>query len=226
MHRPLNCLSRYLSIFGCSLVAVAMVGLPARAETPEAEGKKQPMSVETSSFGKLADGTEITKYTVDNGQGLMMELIDYGAIMTSLHAPDKEGNAANINVGFDELQPYLDGTPYFGATVGRYANRIAGGKFSIDGKEYTLATNNGPNSLHGGERGFDKVVWKAKKVETEKEVGVEFTYTSPDGEEGYPGTLQATVRYTLTPEKKLVMDYTATTDAPTPLDESPGNGAP
>ncbi|MEX1039094.1 MAG: aldose epimerase family protein [Pirellulaceae bacterium] len=217
MHPPMNCLSRCLSICGCGLLAVAMVGLPVMAEPPEAQGKKQSMHVETGPFGQLADGTKITKYNVDNGNGLKMQLIDYGAIMTSFHAPDKEGNAANINAGFDQLQPYLDGTPYFGATVGRFANRIAGGKFSIDGKEYTFAINNGQNSLHGGLKGFDKVVWQAETIETEQEVGVEFSYTSPDGEEGYPGTLQVTVRYTLTPENKLVMDYTATTDAPTHL---------
>ncbi|MHC2068349.1 aldose epimerase family protein [Bremerella sp. T1] len=175
------------------------------------------MNVTASEFGKMPDGTVIAKYTVDNGNGIVMELINYGAIMTSLSAPDKNGESANINVGFDNLESYLGGTPYFGATVGRYANRVAKGKFTLDGKEYTLATNNGPNSLHGGEKGFDKVIWAAKKIETEDAVGVQFDYTSKDGEEGYPGNLKVTVKYTLTPDNQLVMDYTATTDAPTVL---------
>ncbi|GAA4428477.1 aldose epimerase family protein [Bremerella cremea] len=175
------------------------------------------MNVTASEFGQLPDGTVIAKYTVENGNGLVMELINYGATMISLSAPDKDGKSANINVGFDNLESYLAGPPYFGATVGRYANRIAKGKFSLDGKEYTLATNNGPNTLHGGLKGFDKVVWAAKKIETEEAVGVQFDYTSKDGEEGYPGNLKVTVKYMLTPANELVMDYTATTDATTVL---------
>ncbi|WP_233207305.1 MULTISPECIES: aldose epimerase family protein [Pirellulaceae] len=175
------------------------------------------MSVTASEFGDLPDGTTIVKYTVDNGNGLKMELINYGAIMTSLSAPDKDGKSENINVGFDNLDGYLAGPPYFGATVGRYANRIAKGKFTLDGKQYTLATNNGPNSLHGGIKGFDKVVWASKKIETPEAVGVQFDYTAKDGEEGYPGNLKVTVKYTLTPKNELVMDYTATTDAKTVL---------
>lgn len=175
------------------------------------------MSVTTSSFGQLPDGTPITKFTVDNGNGLKMEVIDYGAIITAVHAPDKQGKSANINVGFDKLEDYLAGHPYFGSTVGRYANRIAGAKFTLEGKEYTLAKNNGPNSLHGGEKGFDKVKWNARKIETEDQVGVQLDYTSPDGEEGYPGTLKVAVKYTLSPDNRLTMEYTATTDAPTPV---------
>ncbi|RCS46298.1 galactose mutarotase [Bremerella cremea] len=199
------------------LAAIVFCASGLLAEEPAAKGKKSPMSVTASEFGHLPDGTTIVKYTVDNGNGIKMELINYGAIMTSLTTPDKNGEATNINVGFDNLEGYLAGPPYFGATVGRYANRIAKGKFTLDGKEYTLATNNGPNSLHGGEKGFDKVVWNSKKIETPEAVGVQFDYTAKDGEEGYPGNLTVTVKYTLTPSNELVMDYTATTDAKTVL---------
>lgn len=199
------------------LAAIVFCASGLLAEETAAKGKKSPMSVTASDFGRLPDGTTIVKYTVVNGNGIKMELINYGAIMTSLTTPDKNGEATNINVGFDNLEGYLAGPPYFGATVGRYANRIAKGKFTLDGKEYTLATNNGPNSLHGGIKGFDKVVWASKKIETPEAVGVQFDYTAKDGEEGYPGNMKVTVKYTLTPANELVMDYTATTDAKTVL---------
>jgi len=174
-----------------------------------------PMKVSTSDFGTLPDGTQITKFTIDNGSGVVMEMINYGAIMTSLKTPDKNGESANINAGFDNLESYLGGTPYFGATVGRYANRIAGGKFKIGETEYSLATNNGPNSLHGGKVGFDKKVWKSEVIETEKEAGVKFTYVSPAGEEGYPGELTTTATYSLNMDGELKIDLSATTDATT-----------
>ncbi len=210
-------MKRCLAPAALCLAAIVLSASGLNAAEPAAKGSDTPMNVTASEFGKMPDGTVIAKYTVDNGNGIVMELINYGAIMTSLSAPDKNGESANINVGFDNLESYLGGTPYFGATVGRYANRVAKGKFTLNGKEYTLATNNGPNSLHGGEKGFDKVIWAAKKIETEDAVGVQFDYTSKDGEEGYPGNLKVTVKYTLTPDNQLVMDYTATTDAPTVL---------
>lgn len=137
-----------------ALAAIVVYAPGLLAAEPAAKESTPSMSVTTSEFGTLSDGTKITQYLVDNGNGITMKLIDYGAIMTSLKAPDKDGKPGEINVGFDNLESYLGGTPYFGATVGRYANRIAGGKFTLDGKQYTLATNNGPNSLHGGENGF------------------------------------------------------------------------
>jgi len=210
-------MTRCLAPAALCLAAIVMSASGLMAAEPAAKGNDTPMNVTASEFGQLPDGTVIAKYTVDNGNGVVMELINYGAIMTSLTTPDKDGKSANINVGFDNLESYLGGTPYFGATVGRYANRIAKGKFTLGGQEYTLATNNGPNTLHGGEKGFDKVVWDSKKIETEDAVGVQFDYTSKDGEEGYPGNLKVTVKYTLTPDNKLVMDYTATTDAETVL---------
>ena len=153
--------------------------------------------------------------------GLKVKIINYGAIITAVETPDRNGKVENITLYRDSLADYMemkDGkptTPYFGATVGRYGNRIAKGRFTLDGKEYKLAINNGPNALHGGLKGFDKVVWKAEPVETPGAVGVVFTYTSPDGEEGYPGTLKAKVTYSLTDKDELKMDYEATTDKAT-----------
>jgi aldose 1-epimerase len=138
-------------------------------------------------------------------------------IITELWVPDRNKKLGDIVLGFDNLESYLKGHPYFGCTVGRYANRIAKGRFTLDGREYTLATNNGPNHLHGGLKGFDKKVWKAEPVEVKGGVAVRFTLTSPDGDEGYPGTLSATIVYTLTDKNELRIDYTATTDKATPV---------
>jgi aldose 1-epimerase len=154
-------------------------------------------------------------YTLKNAQGVMMKVMTYGCIITELHTPDRNGQLGDIVFGFDNLDAYLKGHPYFGCVVGRYANRIARGQFTLDGRTYTLATNNYPNALHGGLKGFDKVVWKAEPLTVTGGVALKFTYTSPDGEEGYPGTLQATVVYTLTDKNELRMDYTATTDKAT-----------
>jgi aldose 1-epimerase len=141
----------------------------------------------------------------------------YGAIVTELHAPDRGGNKADIVLGFNNLDQYLADNPFFGAIAGRYANRIAKGKFTLDGKEYTLATNNGPNHLHGGNVGFDKRVWDGKPMETPDGPAVQLHYVSKDGEEGYPGDLDTTVTYTLTNDNALRIDYKATTDKPTVL---------
>jgi aldose 1-epimerase len=175
------------------------------------------MSVIKSAFGQTADGQQVDLYTCVNAQGLVLKMMTYGAIVVEMRTPDREGKLENITLGFDKLDGYLGDHPYFGATVGRYANRIAKGKFSLDGKSYTLATNNGPNHLHGGKIGFSRVLWTAAPVQTEKAVGVKFSYTSPDGQEGYPGELKATVIYTLTNNNELCIDYTATTNKPTPI---------
>jgi aldose 1-epimerase len=177
----------------------------------------KPMTVVKKDFGKTPDGVAVEEYTLANPSGLQAKVITYGAILTELVVRDKDGKFANVVLGFDDLKGYLAGHPYFGATVGRVANRIAKGKFTLDGKEYTLATNNGPNALHGGKKGFDKVVWKAEPVESKEGMAVKFTYKSPDGEEGYPGALTATVTYTLTNNDELRLDYTATTDKATPV---------
>lgn len=175
------------------------------------EGGEKP-AIQSSLFGTLPDGTEITSYTLTNSGGIEMKVITYGAIITSLKVPDKEGNAEDIVLGYDNLEGYLESSPYFGAVIGRYGNRIANGSFMLDSQQYKLATNNGPNHLHGGEKGFDKVVWKAEEIEEEKGVGLLFTRRSLDMEEGYPGNLDVTVRYFLTHDNTLEFDYFGRTD--------------
>ncbi len=156
-------------------------------------------------------------YTLTNVHGIEARIMTYGATLVSLKTPDRAGNFKNIVLGFDSLDPYLAGVPYFGATVGRYANRIAGGRFELDGKNYQLPRNNGPNSLHGGDRGFDKRVWKAEPIETPTGPSLRLTYVSAAGEEGYPGELTAHVTYRLGDDDTLAIDYEATTTAPTPV---------
>ena len=167
-------------------------------------------------FGKTPDGTPIDLYVLTNGK-MTAKVMTYGAILTELHVPDRHGKSADVVLGFDNLAAYLAGHPHFGATTGRFANRIAKGRFTLDGKEYKLAVNNGPNSLHGGLKGFDKVVWKAKDASGPSGPAVELTYVSPDGEEGYPGNLTVTVTFTVTAADELRIDYTATTDKATPV---------
>jgi len=161
------------------------------------------------------EGKPVKLYTLKNSNGLMMKVTDYGAIITELHAPDRDGTLADIVLGFDDLEGYLKGHPYFGALVGRCANRIAEGTFELDGKSYQLATNDGPNHLHGGVKGFDKYVWQAETKDTPEGPSIRLTRTSPDGEEGYPGTVQVAVTYTLTDDNALKVEMEATTDAPT-----------
>ena len=187
---------------------------PATEESTATE--KSEMSIVKTSFGKTEDGQEIDLYTCTNSNGLIAKLTNYGAIVVSLETLDRDGKLANINLGFDKLDWYLQRHPYFGSTVGRYCNRIAKGKFTLEDKEYTLATNNEPNHLHGGDAGFDKQVWQGKAVETDEAVGVEFTRRSADGEEGYPGNLDVKVVYTLTKKDELKVEFTATTDKATP----------
>jgi aldose 1-epimerase len=171
--------------------------------------------VEKSSFGTTKDGQAVDLYTLTNANGVVAKIITYGALLTELHVPDRTGATADVVLGFRTLQGYESDHPYFGATIGRVANRIAKGKFKLNGQEYTLATNNGPNHLHGGLKGFDKRVWKAQPVSVAGVPAVRFTYTSADMEEGYPGALTATVTYTLTHANELRLEYTATTDKPT-----------
>jgi aldose 1-epimerase len=166
------------------------------------------------SWGKKADGTAVDLYTLSNGKGMEVAITTYGARIVRWMAPDRNGQAADITLGFDNLAGYFGENPYFGAIVGRYGNRIAKGRFTLNGVEYKLAVNNGANALHGGLKGFDKVVWTAKEV-TGGEPSVVMTYVSKDGEEGYPGTLTTSVRYTLGANNELALDYQATTDKPT-----------
>jgi aldose 1-epimerase len=212
-------LTSVLSLLSCSLalVAVGQEDQPKKPRPLQNPKAKTAMTIEKTSFGKTKDGTEIQLFTCKNSGGLVLKVMTYGATVVSMETPDKLGNVRNIQLGFPKLDGYLQRHPYFGSTVGRYGNRIAGGKFTLDGKEFKLATNNGPNHLHGGIKGFDAVVWKAEEVKTADAVGVKFSYTSKDGEEGYPGTLQVTATYTLTSANEMRIDYTATTDKPTVL---------
>ena len=180
-------------------------------------GSKKKMKITSSPFGKTSDGEKVTLYTCTNANGLVLKMIDYGAIVVSVDVPDKNGELANVNLGFDKLDGYIQRHPYFGATVGRFCNRIAGGKFSVGDEEYTLAKNNGPNHLHGGLKGFDKQMWKVKKLKQDGGVGLKFSRTSPDGEEGYPGNLDVNVVYTLTNENELKVEFTAKTDKATAI---------
>lgn len=177
-------------------------------------------SVTKSSFGVLPDGKAVDSYTLANAGGMRVKILTYGGIIQSVEVPDSHGRLGDVVLGFDSLDGYVKQSPYFGAVVGRYANRIARGRFTLDGKEYTLAVNNGQNALHGGLKGFDKVVWSAEPFQRGDSVGVLLSYVSPDGEEGYPGTLKVTVRYTLTGANELVVDYDATTDKATPINLS------
>lgn len=175
-------------------------------------------NIDEKDFGKLADGTPVKLFTLSNRQGMLARITTYGAILTELHVPDRNGKSGNIVLGFDTLEEYLNGHPFFGAIAGRVANRIAKGKFTLDGQEYILAINNGPNHLHGGRKGFDKAVWQAKPLSaTDTEASVQFSHFSPDGDEGYPGNLSVSVTCTLTEKNELRIDYSATTDKATPI---------
>jgi aldose 1-epimerase len=191
---------------------------PKPDDTPAANTEKATdMKIEKKSYGKTKDGKGVDLYTVTNKNGLVLKMTNYGATVVAMETPDKNGKLANIQLSFPALEGYLERHPYFGSTVGRYGNRIAGGKFKIGDEEYTLKTNNGPNHLHGGERGFDAVVWDAEETKADKGAGVKFTYFSKDGEEGYPGNLHATATYVLTNDNELAIHYEATTDKATVL---------
>ena len=175
------------------------------------------MDLKKESFGRLPDGTEIELYTLTNKNGLRVRIMTYGATIVSLEVPDREGKLGDVVLGYDPLEGYLKVNPYFGCLVGRYANRIAGGRFALDGVTYELAKNDGKNHLHGGIKGFDKVVWTAEPTRQEGAVGLKMSYLSKDGEEGYPGNLSCTAIYELTDQNELKIGYAATTDKPTPV---------
>ena len=168
-------------------------------------------------FGTAPDGKAVELFTLTNPGGMEVRIMTYGGVIVSLKTKDRNGNFDDIVLGYDSLAEYVKDSPYFGAIVGRYGNRIANGRFTLDGKAFLLATNNGPNALHGGLQGFDKVVWDATPITRDSVVGLELKHTSPDGDQGYPGTLQATVTYQLTPANELSVDYHAITDKATPV---------
>jgi aldose 1-epimerase len=190
---------RFLNAF--AVIAVLCCG--------SVEGKD---TVNKQDFGKTSDGTPVELYTLANQHGVEAKIMTRGAIVVSLKTPDRNGKLADVVLGFDSLDGYLHENPYFGAIVGRYGNRIAHGRFTLNGTEYKLARNNGENALHGGLKGFDKAVWKVRHADAHS---LELGYLSRDGEEGYPGNLEVTVRYTLSEDNELKLDYTAKTDKAT-----------
>ena len=204
--------SRAVRIAVAIALAAATVGLLG-VTASDASGR---LDVRRERFGTMPDGTVVHRYILTNGRGMEVKLITYGGAIQSLKVPDRRGRRANVTLGFSTLEGYLNpGNPYFGCITGRYANRIAEGRFTLDGVTYQLAINNPPNHLHGGNVGFDKRVWDAEVVRNDDSVGVRFHRVSPDGEENYPGTLDTTVTYTLNNRNALRMRYQATTDAPT-----------
>ena len=174
-------------------------------------------SLTRAPFGRMADGTAVEIFTLTSGAGMEVRTMPYGAAIVSIRVPDRHGAADDVVLGFDTLDDYVTKNRFFGVVAGRYGNRIAKGRFTLDGKTYSLATNNGVNHLHGGVKGFDKVVWNAEPFERDGTVGIVYSHTSPDGDEGYPGTLNAHVTYTLSSTNALTVDYDATTDKPTPI---------
>ncbi|GAB5403184.1 MAG: galactose mutarotase [Aureliella sp.] len=171
--------------------------------------------ISKEEFGATPEGNPVTLYTLTNSNGNEVGLIDYGAIITKVRVPDRDGNLANVNVNFPTLDGYLGRHAYLGSTVGRFCNRIAKGKFSLDGAKYDLVINNGPNHLHGGTVGFDKLMWAAEEIESEGACGIRFQTTSPDGQEGYPGTLTLTAEYTFSDKDELAYTFKAETDKST-----------
>lgn len=175
------------------------------------------MGIQRDAYGRLPGGAAVERYVLVNGRGLSAAVMTFGATLISLRAPDRQGRFEEVTLGFDTFDRYLAGHPYFGSTVGRFANRIAGGRFRLDGRDYQLAVNQPPNHLHGGTRGFDKALWSAETAESEDGPRVGFSYISAAGEEGYPGTLSVRVTYALTQADELRIDYEATTDRATPV---------
>ena len=175
------------------------------------------MKLEKEYFGQTRDGADVQRYRLTHPRGVSVALIEYGAIVQSVRAPDRDGQMDEISLGFGKLDGYLNEHPYFGATVGRYANRIAGGAFSLGGESYSVAINNGPNHFHGGLLGFDKALWDSDGSESDGECAVRFRHTSPDGEEGYPGRLEIVVTFVLDESNRLTISYEAACDSPTPV---------
>lgn len=199
-------------------VVISWLGLLGTLVAAQDEGHIRARKAATMTeiaFGSLPDGRPVTLYELTNANGVVVRVMNYGGTVQAIEVPDRERVLADVVLGYDDLEGYLEQTSYFGTIIGRYGNRIGGARFELDGKSYPLAANNGPNHLHGGEKGFDKVLWSAKPIENSDAVGVTLTYGSVDGEEGYPGALSVEVDYRLTDRDELVIDYRATTDKTT-----------
>src|SRR5690349_6669888 len=201
---PISC--HLFTVLAATLCGTFLLGFAAVADAQSGDVKP---------FGKARDGTPVELYTIRNRKGSQVQICTYGGIVVSVKVPDRNGQFDDVVLGYDNFDGYLKASPYFGALVGRYGNRIANAKFTLNGKEYKLAANNGPNSLHGGLKGFDKVVWQSKSLATPEGPALELSYVSKDGEEGFPGTLSVTAVYTLTDDNGLKLEYTATTDKDT-----------
>ena len=213
---PMKWLTRTASPLGAIALLVLGTVAAAPAATHAGAETQHPPRIEKDVFGTTPDGVRIDRYTLTNGRGMRARVITYGGIIQSIETPDRHGRTANIALGFNNLADYLErNSPYFGCIAGRYANRIAKGRFTLDGVTYQLNVNNGENHLHGGNVGFDKRVWQASEIREPGAVGVRLTYVSPAGEENYPGTLSVAVSYRLTVRNEIRVDYHATTDAPT-----------
>ncbi len=202
----------------CAITASLAVscGISADKNSKPPQITKPMITIDKTVFGRI-DGKDIYLFTISSGNDMTVRITNFGGIVTSVMVPDRNGNPDDVVLGFDSLSGYTGVHPYFGCIVGRCANRIAGGKFDLDGKTYHLAKNNGENHLHGGISGFDKKIWGATEFRQGDEAGVELTYISPDGEEGYPGNLKVTVIYTLTSNRELKIRYSAETDKLTPI---------
>ena len=222
------CLSAF--VFGCFMAVYLRANAPSDLSAKNVQAAQlvdldqiaqetQPtkMEVVKRTFGATKDGQEIDLYSCSNLNGYSFDVITYGGSITAVRAPDKNGTVENVTLSCNDIEGYQACTTYFGSTVGRYCNRIANGKFELDGQTYTLATNNGENHLHGGKVGFDKLVWSAEELSTDDSVGVRLKLISPDGDEGYPGEVEATVDYTLNNDNELTVKFTATTDKTTHL---------
>lgn len=212
--------SNYPLIGGLSLILsliVLLAGCKSGTTTEEETEPKNPKcKVEKSGFGLTPEGDSVTLYTLKNENDLLVKITDFGGIITEIHTKDRNGKMGNVVLGFDNLEQYTEGHPYFGALIGRFGNRIALAKFSLDGEDYQLEANNGNNTLHGGIKGFDKVVWDAEIISSDSRAALKLSYLSPDGEEGYPGNLTVMVTYELLPDQ-LIISYEAETDKATVL---------
>lgn len=205
-----------LQTLGLMLLGIGLlqVGFAQSSSKPQKNNTTKVNKIEKSAFGTLPNGSKVDLFTLRNANGMEVQITNYGGIITNLTAPDKKGRYANVTLACDSLKGYLKGVPYFGALIGRFGNRIAKGKFTLEGKEYSLAINNRPNALHGGRKGFDKVLWVATPIDA-VEPQLKLNYTAADGEEGYPGKLDVEVIYTLQNDNSLKIDYKAMTDKTT-----------
>lgn len=207
--------SRAFVVIALVLTSSVSIAFAQDDATPESDATPADSpGIASEPFGEI-DGEAVERYTLTNDNGMQVSVLTYGAIVQSIMVPDRDGAMGDVALGFDTIDDYVEQSPYFGAIVGRYANRIAEGTFELEGETYELAINNEPNTLHGGDKGFDKVIWSAEEVDSPDGPSLALSYTSPDGEEGYPGTLDVTVTYTVTQGDELRIEYAATTDAPT-----------